>query len=77
MSPILFTEKKHLTSNEVREKMHFGSLLLLLDELKKQENTIFETAPMESFEQVTAKYASVTDNGHFIDEVQFLNHSVN
>ena len=77
MSQILFTQKRHLTSDEIRVQMNFETVLNMLEELKEQQSTIFETAPMASFEQVTAMYSSVTEKGQFIDEIQFLNHSVN
>ncbi len=77
MSPILFTQKRSVTSEEIRNKMNFESVLNMLEELGNQENTIFETAPMANFEQVTAQYASMTVTGQFVDDIQFLIHSVN
>lgn len=77
MEDFLFTHKKELNSQDINQRMDFQAVLQLLKDMENQEETIFDEVPLESFEQVAAKLVTITKKGKLINDVQFLNHSVN
>lgn len=77
MKKTIFTQKRKLTTEEVNAKMDFQAVMKLFYERKVQPGQLFDSAPMEDFEQIAFKCTMVLNNGELVDEVQFLAHSAN
>lgn len=77
MKKTIFTEKRKLTTEEVNAKMDFQTVMKLFYEGQTKPEKLFDSAPMEDFEQIAFKCIMVLTNGELIDEVRFLAYSAN